>query len=352
MTSFLTASAVPDTLLQEDNETSDTNETSETETEQNEDEDEDEDDDGIDDETETKNERELRIEYDDNDVRIESKLRFGEQKDEIDIEIEVHDEPKIKLEYSSEAGSTEIELEFKVKFYSIIEYIDQDDNGVFNESVDQTVQEYRLDQVTYDPINYTTEVTADNSTLHIITISTNDSVFLLRLIVVTEFTMIDGNLITPTQAKLDIEIHNFPYNDSNSTLALQTKLEATQEYEHDGETEDETEGRSEKEEEVEITMGGFVGFFSWAETALIDGFNQTVKSSPVEDDEGSTDQKIFLNYPRGTHIIHDPKIGVAGILLVPQATDLSVPSSGYLIPMTLLVFALVGGKAVYQRKRR
>ncbi|MFW9779118.1 MAG: hypothetical protein ACFFE8_09720 [Candidatus Heimdallarchaeota archaeon] len=362
MTSFLTASAVPDATLQETTDTSEDSETSETETETEDtdvtetelEEEPDDDDDGIDDETEMKNEREISIEHDADDVKIESQLKFGEQKDEIHIEIEVHDEPKVKLEYSSEANSAEIELSFKVKFYSIVEYIDQDANGVFNESEDLLVQEYRLDQVAFEPIDYVAQDGPGNSTLHIITINTTDGVFLLRFYAVSEFTMVNEAIVTPTQAKIDIEIHNFPYNDSNSDLALQTKLEATKEYEHDDDTEDEAEGRAEEEKEVEVSMGGFVGFFSWTETVLVDGVNQTVLSSPVEDDDSSTDQKIFLNYPRGTDIIHDPKIGVAGVIQVADnlSPSGSSPSNGYLIPVTLVVLALVGGKTVYQRKRK
>ncbi|MFW9854977.1 MAG: hypothetical protein ACFFFG_07940 [Candidatus Thorarchaeota archaeon] len=359
MTSFLTVSGVADSILQETSETSVDDQTSGTQTEDTDitetelEEEHDDDDDGIDDETEAKNEREISIEHDADDVKIESQLKFGEQKDEIHIEIEVHDEPKVKLEYSSEANSAEVELAFKVKFYSIIEYIDQDANGVFNESEDLIVQEYRLDQVAFEPIDYVTQDGPGNSILHKITINTTDGVFLLRFYAVSEFTIVNEALVTPTQAKIDVEIHNFPYNDTNSDLALQTKLEATKEYEEDEDTEDETEGRADEEKEVEVSMGGFVGFFSWTETALVDGVNQTVLSSPVEDDDSSTDQKIFLNYPRGNDIIHDPKIGVAGVILV--ADNLSPsgsPSNGYLIPVTLVVLALIGGKTVYQRKRK
>jgi len=47
------------------------------------------------------------------------------------------------------------------------------------------------------------------------------------------------------------------------------------------------------------------GFFSWKESAEIDGVTHMVNSSMHE--VTATEQEIYLNYPQGNEIIHDPR---------------------------------------------
>jgi hypothetical protein len=336
-------------INQDDNESETSHPEDETKTEDEEDESSDTDDDGVEEEEEETNERELDIDAKDEEVKIESHLKLGEKKDEIHLEFKVIDEPEIKLEYESESGSTEIELEFKIRFYSLIEYNDEDLNGMFNESQDELVQEIRLDSVEYSPIQYTIETTDTSTSLHIINVTTSDGLFSLQSYLANEFAVVDGALITPTEMKIDIGINNFPYMSNSSMLALKLRLEAEKEYDFDEETEDENEGRSNNEEEVEVTMNGFTGFFSWSENAIVDGAIQSVKASQVNDDDmDPTEQKIYLNYPRGSKILHDPKIGVESILQVSGVS--SVP--GFLSPIALLALAILSGLIVIYRKRR
>ena len=46
--------------------------------------------------------------------------------------------------------------------------------------------------------------------------------------------------------------------------------------------------------------------------STVDGANFPVNATPLTTDEEET--KLYLNYPRGNEIIHDPKIGIANIL--------------------------------------
>lgn len=334
-----------------------TNQDDETETSEQEDEiedtdeveDVDDDDDGIEDEEEKANEREIDIETNDDEVKVESQLKVGEKKDEIHIELKTTDEPEIKLEYESESGSTETELEFKIRFYSLIEYNDLDQDKVFNESQDDLVQEIRLDQIEYLPISYRTETLGSNTTLHVINVTSSNGLFSLQFYLTNEFSLVNDALITPTEMKFDIGINDFPYANDSSALALKIRLEAESKYEHDEDTEDENEGRSTNEEEVEVSMNGFTGFFSWIESVTVDGITHVVKSSPVdEDDNDPTEQKIYLNYPRGSHILHDPKVGVAGVLQVVGQSS----TPGYLGLVTVLMLAVMSGMITIHRRRR
>ncbi|MHA1989144.1 MAG: hypothetical protein ACW98D_21180, partial [Promethearchaeota archaeon] len=230
MAGLLFASLIPVSgfegkIMDDDTETDET-EVSETEELETETEDEDSDDDSIDDETEERNERETETEIEDYSVQVKSQLKNSENKDEIKIKFTVDDNPKFKLEYSSEAGDLEYELEFTIKFKSITEYNDIDSNGVYNKSIDEKVQEYRFEDVDFLPIQYST---IENTTIKEFNATTVDGVFSLFFYVSGEFALIEGSLVAPTEMKIDIGIHNFPYMNDTSRLALYTKLESESE---------------------------------------------------------------------------------------------------------------------------
>ncbi|MHA1474213.1 MAG: hypothetical protein ACTSRX_03610 [Promethearchaeota archaeon] len=278
----------------------------------------DDDDDGVDDKFEDENEREVKVEYSDNEIQIESELKVGETKDEFQIKVEAGDDLGIKLEYESETTTdgveTELELEFKVVFKSLIEFVDMDDNGIYNSDNDTEIQEYKLDN--FNPIEYTTIIQPDASTLHYFNVSTDDNVFIAHLFVAGEFMDLGATILTPTEVKIDIEITDFPYLDDASQLAVYTKFETEYEMEIDEETEDEEMGYAEDESGIVTSMNGFMADFTWAETALVDGTVMSVSTTPIDtDDIDPNDDKIYIVYPRGAHIYHDPRIGMVGILL-------------------------------------
>ncbi|MHA1721332.1 MAG: Loki-CTERM sorting domain-containing protein [Promethearchaeota archaeon] len=300
----------PENDEDDDNNSSETNDSGE--------EDEDEDGDNVDDDFEDENEREIKVEYDDDEIQIKSELKNGDSKDEIEIKVKAGDDLGIKLEYQSETTldsvESELEVEFKVMFKSLIEFIDLDGNGIFNSDNDTEIQEYKLNN--FSAIEYTPEIQPDNSTLHYLKISTVDNVFTAHLYIAGEFMDLNTTIITPTELKIDIEISNFPYLNGSSQLALYTKLETEYELEENDETEDEKNGFVENESGVITSMNGFMADFTWAETALVDGTVMKVLTTPINtDDIDPNDDKIYIIYPRGTHIYHDPKIGMVGILL-------------------------------------
>ena len=248
-------------------------------------------------------------------------------------------------------GSDKFELEFKVKIQEIVEYLDTTADGFYNASLDTEIQVYEFD---FLPIVYSVDDTA-NTPIHIIDISTTDGVFTSSIYFATEFALIDGVIVAPTQIKIDVGIHDFPYLDDNSDLALKVKLESTADYEEDDLTEDEEDGRATDEKEVEISKGDAEGFFSWVETALIDGVEQVVKATPLEIE--NEEQKLYLNYPRGQEIIHDPKIGMSNILLETAlgiSIGIALPilsRNGYLIVTAISALVIVSMIAFALRRK-
>ncbi len=310
-------------------------------------EDEDEDDDGISDHEEDENRRKVEIEISDNEVQIESSLETDGISNEFDVKIKTEDEGlKIKFEFEVDNETLETEIEYKILVSEIIEFIDTSADGFYNDSVDQEIQVLKLDE--FKPIVYTTEVIS-NDTVHIFSVETVDGVFSATMYVTTEFTVVNDVIIAPNQLKVDFGIHNFNYTEPDSVLALKIKLESEMEvdYENDDETEDEEDGRASDEQEVEIVAGDYIGFFSWIETAMVDGVEQVVKATPIETSEG--ENKMYLSYPRGTEIIHDPKVGIANIIQTPTS---AVGSSEILIISAVAILTVTGLTVLFRKKSK
>ncbi|NPD90145.1 MAG: hypothetical protein HGN29_15650 [Asgard group archaeon] len=324
------------------------------------DDEEDEDDDGVHDHDEEDNKRKLQIEVSDYEAHIESSLQTGDVHNEFGVEMHAEDEGlKFQFEFERDNDTVETELEFQVVLSEIIEYIDDPMDGYYNESIDEVVQVVELND--WNPIVYTIE-TIGNDTVHVFSIETDDSVFSATIYITGEFTVVNEVLVAPTQLKIDVGIHNFNYTEPDSVLALKVKLDSEEEvdYEDDEETEDEEYENATNEHEVEVTLGDYSGFFSWIETATIDGVEQEVKATPI--DVGAEENKLYLNYPRGNEIIHDPKIGIAGVLQITSPTGflgirsrIELPDlsrNELLIVSAAALLTITGLVMVFRRKRR
>ena len=123
-------------------------------------------------------------------------------------------------------------------------------------------------------------------------------------------------------ARDKIQIENFNYMETTSKLALFTKLESETEYEENDETEDEElNNTDENEEGVETNVNDYIGYFTWVNTAEIDGVDKEVLTTTIEEDENDEgEQKFYICYPRGILILHDPKIGVENTIATEDPT--------------------------------
>ena len=261
------------------------------------------------------NDRNVNVDVEEEQVEIESQLLNGTTKDEISIHFKVSDEPEFEISYNSESESIEHELEFSIRFKSLLEFLDLNNNSIFDESSDQLIKEVDLD-LDYQPLSHFILSIGSEKIIHIINTTSLDGLFSLQFYVLESISNIDGAVIVPSQIKLDIGINNFVFTEDTSKLALNVKLSSENEYEQNEETEDEEEGRSTDEQEVKVSMNNHTGFFSWSEVALVDGINQSVNASEVQSD-ADEEQEIYLTYAQGAKIIHDPKIGIIGIIIPP-----------------------------------
>jgi hypothetical protein len=335
----------------------------------------DDDKDGVDDNYEEDKKRDICIWFGDNVIELASILRQEDQKDIIDLRIaykeyglsvrvsygirirnEEPDHPEEPngdqkdAEYGGEGEwTTEYKLEFEVLFRGFIEYVDLNDNGVYDHKNDTLIEDYGLHS--WQPVSYSLTPISNDSNLHYFLLNTTDGVFAAHIYFVEEFVFVDDILITPTQVKIDIEITGFDYADENSQLALITKLRSeTYDYEERDETLDEKDGYADEEKEVFIENDIYAGIFSWKETALIDGVEMEVKTNNLEVDVENEDiQVLLINYPRGNHIYHDPKIGIS-IMTITGAIPSVIPIIITGTVVSVIGIATISGLLL--RKRR
>ena len=353
----------PDVEDLEDTDDDDPEDTDDDDDDDKDDDDKDDDDDDVDDDYEDEHGREVKVEYDDDEIKLESELKTGDTKDEFQIKIKAEDKLGIKLEYESETETDEteieLEIEFKVEFKDLIEFVDTNADGLYTKDVDEEIQKYRLDD--FSPIGYFPQIQPDNSTLHYFNVSTTDGVFTAHIFIAGEFMDLESTILTPTQVKIDLEILNFPYMNDSSQLALYTKLESEFEIEEEDVTEDELLGFASDESGLQSIMNGFRAGFSWAEFADVDGIQMPVYvTSPVDvdpdddedDHEDEDDEKIYIIYPRGDHIYHDPKIGVLGIMADPEPSFLEAIPGYPLWALFAGSIAIISMLAISKRKFR
>ncbi len=300
-------------------------------------EDEDADSDGIEDLLEARNARSIEVENSSTAAQIKSKRTVAGFEDQFELDVILSSALEIRFAYQSEMKDSDFELIFQVKFENLTEYVDQDGDGVFNATRDQRIQDIVLDS--FKSITYTTQSRAINENLHILTISTTDDIFILRTIALENFADINGSLLTPGEVKVDVEIQNFPYLNTNSSIALGISVVSSSDFEPEAETYDERESFGTNEVALATTMNNFTGFFSWNNTALIDGSVSAPVNRSMLISEGEEQKRFYLCYPNGTVILHDPKIGVEGII---KFTDPSRPfwEEVWFIALVIVVIAV------------
>ncbi len=294
------------------------------------------------------NDREVSVSATPTYVEIQSELESGGVEDSFKISVEVGlNGVEFQVEFETESAINETEREFEVQFDKLVEYLDVNENGVYDDSIDTDIQ--TLDRVSFEPIVYMVENTA-NGPIHVIDVLTTDGVFGARVYAIGDFTEINGTIIAPTQVKIDVFIRGFNFTQVDSQLALKVELSTELETSIDNETEDEEDGRALNEAAVDVLLTDVTGFFSWKEFAEIDGVTYPVNASVHE--LSSTEQEIYLNYPQGSEIIHDPKIGFENLLIV-GGNSLPIPAiiADNILPISIGVAVVIIGVIAVSRRR-
>jgi hypothetical protein len=294
------------------------------------------------------NDREVTVSVTPTHAEIESQLESSGTEDSFKIEVDIGEGGvEFKIEFETESTVNSSEREFEVDFDSLIEYIDVNENGVYDDSVDTDIQ--TLELISFEPIAYSTG-NVSGVPVHIFDVMTSDGIFAARIYATGDFANINDSIIAPTQVKIDVMIHNFNFTDDNSLLALKVELGSELETSFDNSTEDEDEGRAVDEAALDFIMTDINGFFSWKESAEIDGVTHVVNSSIHE--VSATETEIFLNYPQGNEIIHDPKIGFESLLIASASNPIGDLLQSDYLPIIAIAAAIAVIGVIVIAKRR
>lgn len=288
------------------------------------------------------NDRDVMVTVTPTHAEIESELESGGTEDSFKIEVDIGEGGvEFKIEFETESTVNVTEREFEVDFDSLVEYIDVNENGVYDDSVDTEIQ--TLELISFEPIAYTIG-NASGIPVHIFDVITTDGIFGARIYATGDFANVNDSIIAPTQVKIDVMINNFIFTNNDTQLALKVELGSELATSFDEDTEDEDDGRAADEAALDFIMADINGFFSWKESAEIDGVTYMVNSSIHEVSVNETE--IYLNYPQGDEIIHDPKIGFENLLLVASTSGGINPIGNLLADNMIPIIAVVGAIAL------
>ncbi len=306
---------------------------------------------GVNDKRRNYEERELSVDRRPKRAVIESNWKNKGMKDQLMMQYSCTNYPRFDVDYQVDDG---VSLSFQVIFKKVIEYEENSGNGRFDEN-DQVVRTSDLQKEGFKNIRYEGDENYRFSS------ETEAGRFKLVVKGGDSFLENGSEMITPTQAKVDIQIDH-GYVSNSSRLALELELKAKKGWSSGRSTFDERNNYSRSESWSWMQKDNYSGYFSWSDFCSVDGNKETVNAtvlsksniSPSEDKGTPSTSLVYLSYPRG-EIEHDPKIGVVGISSITEpVVEEKGESFTYLLTVLLVtvsVASVVFASGIYMKKK-
>ena len=246
--------------------------------------------------------------------RIRSRWNLNDTTDAFEISFSSDPEPSLNLDYMPSGNESNIQLSFKIILNKIVEFIDLNDNGQYDHS-DEISGTYKFNLTNFTDLIYYNETLTSGESIVRADTHTMDNIFSIDMMYSDNFTQCYKHLISPSEMKIDFIIQNYPYKNNNTQLALVMEIVTDYNLNIEDESFDEKKGFASNETSINISSMNYSGFFSWLNTANIDGVNQSVHASIFKVENIGINgldivKYLSISYPRGNQIIHDPKIGV------------------------------------------
>lgn len=261
-----------------------------------------------------KDKREVKVDLSQSKGVIESESKVAGKEDELKIEFD-NGSHNFNFEYESEDSGSELEAKIKVELLDLIEWRDVNGNGRYNPDVSQElVQKIGLGDLSPRSLNHEAIEVEGVQGIKLVGVSADpakypDLTMTLTVHMFGQFLKLADTALEPTSMKFGIEIKGFPFQRDDTSLALYSKVVMKAEDEAD-------KIGGEGEEAIGARVGKYVSFFSWGTTVTVDGqprpVGQTVQKHEQKAEEGESElvSELYLLYPRGATILHDPKLGI------------------------------------------
>ncbi|MEE9600747.1 MAG: hypothetical protein V3W22_03475 [Thermoplasmata archaeon] len=281
-------------------------------------------------------ERTLSIEIDD-DARLEIRSETEISADEVDFRFKAEhtSRPKLAVEVEKETENetveVEVEIEFSATFREVFEFEDANGNGVYDPE-EALLSSVRLDNLTFAPIEVASHSADGIVGFKVTMLGTQDGFsFGLVSYIFPSSAQINGTLVPEQAVKVDILLEGYRFTSDTSLLGLEIRAESSVEQETEFE---------DGSEEVRVNIERGTAFFEWAPVAQVDG-----QSVPVTAQWQAEGDRLFLYYPHGDVIVHDPMMGFK------LGTSSTFLNSSMIVMVGVLALTVVAlGIVVFRRK--
>lgn len=283
-------------------------------------------------------------------AKISSSWQGDRSEDSLEMNFNFEGEyPKISIDYQAEKKNHQVKLSFNLVFKEVFEFIDNNQNGRYD-GADEIVKTQDLSQIQFNNLNFD-----DENNGYRFSINSDDSSIGFDVQGKGEFMKYGDQILSPSEAKIDLQFnHDFERDDS--MLAVKIMIESQHQNSLQKRTYDEEKGYATNESGIKLSKNNYSGFFTWKNRANIDGKNKPVNAtfiseSSVGSDDG--DNLLYLCYPQGSEIVHDPKVGVVGESALSYSQVEEEPIMFFLIVLsaTIGISAVIFYGGIYYRRK-
>ena len=308
--------------------------------------------DGIADETEDATARVVvAVPYSEGTVRVVEVRSSSQGASPNDVIGFRYESGRIDAWYFSNASHEAPTVAFRVRFRELLEFRGPPGPEI---SGGDTVQKLDLAPILDSvPIRASNRTTSDGDRESVFEIGPQTGPFTMALHVAERFVRVGSDLVSPMEVKIDFHVRNFP-REAGTSVAIRWDLATESDAHLDNTSHDERANWAEGEREMNVsTPEDQAMFFSWSDTATVDGVVRPVITTTPVGSGGTTE--AYLVYPSGAAIDHDPKIGARSdaFAAIVGRPVLQLPQGdAVLFVAALAAFAaIVAGTVVWRRGR-
>ncbi len=283
-------------------------------------------------------------------AEIQSSWKGNNSEDSLNMNFDFEEGyPKININYEAEKKNKQVQLSFNLVFKKVFEFIDQNQNGRYDEK-DEIVKSEDLNQVEFKNINYDNKKGGYNFNTESI-----DSSIRFRVQGEDEFAKYGSETLTPSEAKVNLEL-DYDFERDDSMLGLKITVESQHEKYLQQRTYDEEKGYAFDESGLKLKDNNYSGFFTWKNTAEVDGEDKPVNATFISESAVGTtggEDVLYLCYQQGSEITHDPKVGVVGESALSYSSVKDEPILFFLMVLgvTISISAVVFYGGIYYRRK-
>lgn len=283
--------------------------------------------------------RTVQVEPEEDRFEIRS---FGVGEDEIRVRFRA-DDGELRLEFRDVNGTLEVELQ--LTFDALWEYVPEVVGAPLGVG-DEVVQRIEWNDLVFNPVTW--EEVEDGYVLRVeYSLPETDFSLALTFWVFQTGGEVEGVPIRPSEVKFDVEVSLFPFERSDSALALLLTLETEVEPKMNLTG---TQG------ELDAVGERYEGFFRWAANVTADGVQAQVGSTILAlETESNTEgggefeveRTVVLSYPRADSLVHDPVVGISQVPLLPPPSNGGGPEPPVATFQRLAYFLMIGVAALF-----